>query len=57
MDNKAMNADALAARRAYYREWRKKNKDSVRESNRRYWEKRAAREQEVREHDTLCKNL
>lgn len=27
----------------YYRQWRAKNKDKVRESNRRYWEKRAAK--------------
>lgn len=27
--------------REYYRQWRAKNKDKVRENNRRYWEKRA----------------
>lgn len=33
---------ARAAQREYKREWRKKNKERVRESNRRYWEKKAA---------------
>lgn len=31
------------AQRAYYRAWRARNKDRVRESNRRYWERRAAK--------------
>ena len=35
--------DILEARRAYYREWKAKNKDKVRESNKRYWAKYAAR--------------
>lgn len=37
---------ARQARNRYAREWRAKNKDSVRASNARYWEKRAAREAE-----------
>lgn len=32
---------SLAAQRAYQREWRKKNRDKVREYNERYWLKRA----------------
>ena len=32
---------AAEERREYYRQWRAKNKDKVRESNRRYWERRA----------------
>ena len=36
-----MEAAAKAARREYYREYRKKNPEKVREINRRYWEKRA----------------
>lgn len=32
---------AAAERREYFRRWRAKNKDKVRESNRRYWERRA----------------
>lgn len=34
---------AAEERREYYRQWRAKNKDKVRESNRRYWERRAAK--------------
>lgn len=30
------------ARREYHKEWRAKNKDKVREYNRRFWEKRGA---------------
>lgn len=37
-----MTVSANEARKAYYREWRKKNPDKVRETNRRYWEKKAA---------------
>lgn len=33
---------ALQAARAYKKEWRRKNKDKVRESNARYWAKKAA---------------
>ena len=33
--------EARAARREYYRQYRKKNPDKVREANRRYWEKKA----------------
>lgn len=42
---------AREERREYFRQWRAKNPDKVRENNRRYWEKRAAKkaraEQEV----------
>ncbi len=38
-----MNDEARAVKRAYEAEWRAKNKDKVREKNRRYWEKRAAK--------------
>lgn len=34
---------AAEERREYYRQWRAKNKDKVRENNRRYWERRAAK--------------
>ena len=40
--NKEFSDAAREAQRAYYREWRKKNPDKVREKNRRYWEKKAA---------------
>ena len=33
-------------RLAYFRQWRAKNKDRVRENNRRYWEKRALERQQ-----------
>ena len=33
---------AREERREYFRQWRAKNKDKVRENHRRYWEKRAA---------------
>ena len=32
---------ARMAQREYARQWRKKNPDKVRETNRRYWEKKA----------------
>lgn len=38
-----MDEKAREAQRAYMREWRRKNKDKVRESNRRYWMRRAQR--------------
>lgn len=41
-----MTDAAREAQRAYMREWRKKNPDRVREKNKRYWEKRAQRQQE-----------
>jgi len=34
---------AKAERNRYQREWRAKNQERVRESNKRYWEKRAQR--------------
>lgn len=43
--NSEKRLDELAreTRAAYYREWRRKNPDKVRENNRRYWQRRAAR--------------
>lgn len=40
---------ARKLQREYLREWRRKNKDRVRESNRRYWERKAARQMEQEE--------
>jgi hypothetical protein len=38
------NSDAaVAARRAYQRQWRAKNPDKVKEYNRRLWERKAER--------------
>ena len=39
-----MNDEVIKTLRAkYYREWRKKNPDKVREINMRYWQRRAER--------------
>ena len=38
-----MSDAAKEARRAYYKAWRAKNKDRVRDYNARYWAKRAER--------------
>lgn len=38
----ALSREALEARRAYQREWRKKNPGKTKEYNDRYWEKQAA---------------
>ena len=35
-----------AERRKYFKDWRTKNKDKVKEHNRRYWEKRVRTAQE-----------
>ena len=35
------NERAAEMRRAYHKAWRAKNKDKVREYNKRFWEKRA----------------
>ena len=35
---------AAEIRRAYQKEWRAKNKDKIREYNRRFWEKQAERQ-------------
>lgn len=38
-----MTEQAKAARRAYKREWNRRNKDKVAAAQRRYWEKKAQR--------------
>lgn len=43
MDKETIEA-AREARNAYTRRWRAKNKDKVRDSNLRYWARRAERE-------------
>lgn len=40
---KKLDKQARIARAEYYREWRRRNPDKVRENNRRYWQKRAER--------------
>lgn len=42
---------AAEARRLYAREWRRTHKENVKESNRRYWEKKAAALNEQRENE------
>ena len=49
MKRKSLEQLALEERRAYFREWRKKNPDKVRENNRRYWLKRAEKLKKERE--------
>ena len=41
-----LSEQALAARREYQKQWRKKNPDKVRQKNTRYWEKKAKEAQE-----------
>lgn len=38
---------AIEIRRAYQKAWRAKNKDRVREYNRRFWEKQAAKQDKI----------
>lgn len=42
MAERKMDEAARNARNAYYRAWRAKNPEKVRESNERYWLKKAA---------------
>lgn len=48
-----MTVEELAKqeKREYFRKWREKNKDKIRENNRRYWERRAARRMEEEKAD------
>lgn len=41
MDVEKLQERAVELRRAYQREWRRKNKDKVRANNLRYWERKA----------------
>jgi len=49
-----LSEDALEAKRAYKREWYRKNKDRQKEYMRRYWEKKAREAQgdETGRHDS-----
>lgn len=54
-----MKDNARELKNAYLREWRKKNKDKVKEHNRRYWEKKASQlegETDGRLHQNVQKN-
>ncbi len=48
METKEISNQARIAQRKYQQEWRAKNKEKVREYNRKYWERRAE-EQDERE--------
>lgn len=49
---KNLSPEAIAARRAYQKKWRDAHPELVRERNRRYWERRAARiKEEMKEHE------
>lgn len=58
-ETERMSLQALEARRAYQKEWRAANRDKVRERNRRYWERRAARlaaDRQEQEHEQTGSN-
>ena len=42
-----LDEQAAEERREYFRQWRAKNPDKVRENNRRYWERRASKRAEA----------
>ncbi|MEL5900363.1 hypothetical protein AAGC94_20250 [Clostridium sporogenes] len=48
-----MNEEARKLRNEYMRKWRKKNKDKVKEAQKRYWEKKAQIKKEVTKENTL----
>lgn len=52
----AITQEAREARRAYKREWNRKNKDKLREYNERYWQKKAEQAAE-RERQVKALNL
>lgn len=41
MGNQLLNATAAEVRKEYFREWRKKNKDKVKQHNQNYWLRKA----------------
>ena len=47
---------AREERLAYYRDWRAKNKDRVKENNRRYWERRVLARQRQQQESEAKKN-
>lgn len=49
MSNK-LSKEAAEARRAYQREWNRKNKDKVKAAQERYWEKKAKQLQQAADH-------
>lgn len=51
-EGETMTEAAKEARRAYKREWNKKNKDKVKAAQERYWERRATRQEDIAEDET-----
>lgn len=47
--SKQLSEEARKARNAYFREWRKKNPEKVKQANEKYWEKKAQEMQEQEE--------
>ena len=41
-----MSPEAREAQRAYHKKWRDTHKERIREKNRQYWEKQAAKQKE-----------
>ena len=54
-----LNKQAREAKNEYYRRWRAKNPEKVKESNRKYWERKARerKEQEARHATENANNL
>ena len=48
-----MNDKAREARNAYMREWRKKNRDRVREYNSSYWERKSKLREKRNSNDSI----
>ena len=46
VEKEQLNEKAVAARRAYMRQWRQKKRDKVRDMQNRYWMRRAEKMQE-----------
>lgn len=46
----AMTKEALEARRAYKREWNRRNPEKIKAAQERYWQKKAAQAAEQDEH-------
>lgn len=46
-----LSEEAKAKKREYQREWRARNRDRVREYNRRYWEAKAQEEKGKRDNE------
>ena len=45
--------EILEAKRAYFRDWKRKNPEKVREANRRYWARYAERKAAQQTHERL----